>query len=216
MPGTVLIDDQFTGLTSGALIAGRVPPTSDSGEAFVVDPANKTSPVTADGSGNVKFNYSGCAVKTGTLATNYAPSIIFNDGGVSQAYILFVRDSANTPYPRYGFQMNIVTRFSGDRGMFNCARIDNFTGTKTIQDTLFDFSLSQDNTAAFEVSGSNFRAILNNSVVGTFTDTAYPTNKKVGFGGNGDTSHAGRVRGFTVYDSIVVTATQQYTVVRFS
>lgn len=215
MAGTAVIDDDFTGLALNATISGRVPTVCDSGASYVVDVG-----ATGGGSGDVKFTGAGAAVKIRSLLTSGASQVIIDDKGGNEEFGVFTRDTANTPYPRWGYIAMIKTRSAGGtNGTFTIGSITNYTQTVigSYLNVPWTFASSGINTVALESIANNHRLIINNVVAASFTNTAYPD--VINYNKYGVTFQTAaspsvlRMNRFSVYDSIVVTGSSAYVIV---
>lgn len=219
MPGTILTDDNFTGVADGTTISGRLPPVAMTSSTYVVDP--NTAGVTGDGNGNVKFSTSGACAKIRCDA-NGAVQVVFDDKGANEDYSIFLRDTASTPYPRYGYVFRFRTRIAGAVGEYNIMSQSNYNSAfiQPYEHVPWTFSSNGINTIAFEAINNDFRVIINNVVAASFTNSLFPSTdsyaSKVGIVYHSANASVGRLDRFTFYDSILVSESQEFPIVRFS
>lgn len=209
MAGILVLDDDFTGLATDTTISGRIPPLSDSGYAHAVDPG--TTGAVGGGSGDVKFNGSGVAVKARSLLISGAIQIVMDDKGGNEEFRIFTRDTYTTPYPRNGYYATFRSRFYGGvSGNFSAGYFTNYVSTSIISGSAWTYASDGINTVALESIGNNHRIIINNVVAYSFTNSAFPeianANKySVTYGGSATPSIM-RMNRLSVYDSIVISA----------
>jgi hypothetical protein len=221
MPGTILTEDDFTGLGSGVTISGRIPPVTENSAAFGVDP--NTNAATGGGSGDVKFSGAGVGVKLQTLSMNRAIQIEVNMNRGDETFGLFMRDSQTTPFPRNCYYANFRPNANGvGNGTLSIGISQDYVGTNFPgwTDTPYTYSASGINTVALECIESNHRVIINNAVAHSFTDsTRMNTSTHIRHGMAYYTAlvpSTMRVNKFSIFDSIVIQQASSYVVVRVS
>lgn len=220
MPGLIQTDDHFTGLANNTTIVGRVPPVTDTSSSYVVDP--NSAAATGDGLGFVKFSTSGTAAKIRASSPNNAVQIVIDDKGGNEDMSIFIRDTFTTPYPRDGYGFRWKTRSAGTSGVFSALKYTNYNGAFLggFNNTPWVFDASGINVIAFEGINNNFRMIINGVVAGTFTDASFPATNtsatRVGVAFHSTGPSVLRLDRLTIYDSVVITAQQEFPIVRFA
>lgn len=220
MPGVIIVDDEFTGLANNASILGRVPPITTTSQAWNVD-ANS---VLGGGNGDVKFIGVGKPAKLKVPSWNGAIQAIVNTNGGNEEFFLFTRDTQTTPYPRYGYMTSFnPSSLGGVNGVFSVTLSVDFVRSYLAgyENIPWTFSSNNINVFAFESIGSNHRVIINNVVAASFTDSTYidATNDvRWGFVSGAGTSNPSimRLDRFSFLDSVVITESSSYTIVRVS
>lgn len=221
MPGTVLTEDDFTGLANGTTIVGRVPPVSENGASFIVDP--NTTAATGGGSGDIKFSGAGVGVKLQTLSMNRAIQIEVDMKGGNETFGLFMRDSQTTPNPRNAYYAGFTPNANGagngtlSIGILADYVLTPFSGWNAAAYTYASNGL---NTVALECIEANHRVIINNVVAHSFIDSSrMNTTTHIR---HGMTYHSAgipsimRVNKLSILDSAVVQQATTYVIVRVS
>lgn len=220
MPGTLVVDDDFTGFALNATIAGRIPPITNSSYTFGAD----AGAVLGGGSNDVKFvmTANGSAAKIRSVSTSLAVQATIDTKGGNERFGLFTRDSVSTPYPRYGYVVDFKpSEFGGISGSFSATISDNYNRTfiAGLQDIPWVFASNNINVVALESIGSEHRIIINGALAGSFTNSTFvaSTNNRCGivYHSSG-TPSVMRMERFSILDSVVVSQAITYTVVRVS
>lgn len=203
MPNQILVHDSFESLGNNVTVAGRVPPISDSGQAWVLEGGTTA---TGDGAGNVKFGQSNAVIKTTSLNEICAVRAVVNDGGDANGATLVLGDSStSTVFPRYCYTMRCIPRSSIVRFM----RYDNYVSTQLGSDITVQFNVPDDNTIIFERTGNTtFRGIVNGVEVGSFSDFTYQPNggrRAHGYYPSPYVDGTARLRDFQILDSVDLT-----------
>lgn len=207
MPGIVYIDDDFTGLLLDATIRGRVPPVTNSGATWRVDPDNDTA-VMGGGNGDVKFSTS-AVCKTAVLSAeeNNAVHVSVNDYGQAAEFTLGTRDSQSTGYTKYGYGVRVAPR-NITAPYFRFVRFDNYTAVNLTANPV-PLSVSGNVfTATLECNANVYRFYVNNTLLGTYTaplpDPYAPngSNRYVSMRMHSGSSVQFRLERFTVYDAL--------------
>lgn len=202
MPNEVRIHDDFTTLPADVDVIGRVPPVTDSGQAWKREGSTW---VRGDGAGNLKFSASNAAIKMTALIENCAVRVIWNAGGAANSGVIFIGDNApTTVYPRYAYG----AFFYPPESYVAFARFDNFNFVQLGSNIPVTFA-GGDETWVFQRNGNTFEGLVNGTVVGSFTDSTYPTNGLRRHHGWSPIAYAdgnGRLKEFTILDSVTPTA----------
>lgn len=214
MPEIALIDDNFTGLALNTTISARIPPVNN-GTSFVVDP--NAAAAVGGGSNDVKFTAGGTAVKIrGDI--NGAIRIVMDDKGGNESFSIYTRDSASTPYPRYGYAANFNTRSAGGtNGVYSLYTINNYNGTAIgAENRPWTFASNGINTVAFESINNDHRIIINNVLATSFTNSTWPAianQNKYSVVFHSTAPSVMRMDRFTIVDSVVITVSAAYPIV---
>lgn len=220
MPGTIIVDDEFTGFVLNTTITGRIPPITNSSYAFAAD----AGAVLGGGSNDVKFvmTVNGSAAKIRNVSTNLAVQATIDTKGGNESFGLFTRDSVSTPYPRYGYVITFnPSEFGGISGSFNATVADNYNKTfiSGLENVPWIYASNNINVVALESIGSEHRIIINGALAGSFTNSTFiaSTNNRCGIVYHSPgTPSILRMERFSILDSVVVNQSIAYTVVRVS
>lgn len=218
MPGIITTDDSFTDLALNAQLAGRLPTVHSGSTTWAVDP-NATA-ITGGGDGDVKFTTASFSVaKISSGLYDNAVVIDLAATHTDETYWLFLRDTINPPNQRFGYSARFQPRATAGYGLITAFVVNDYTSTPIAACTNVQWPfVAGVNTIGFEAIGSNFRVVVNNAVASSFVDSTRPFVNgahKVGFGCNNPATGQGRVKRFTVYDSIVIAEAPSYPVVFF-
>lgn len=197
MAGVTLVKDEFTGLALDADIAGREPPVTNNGADWVGEPA---SPTVGGGSDDIKF-VTGGATKLNTGVTNCAVRVYWYDGGVNNRLWLCLRDTQSTAYPRYGY----ICVFYPRNGTVGVYYQSNYTSVEITEDIAATFNTGGGvNHCIFEANGSNFRVIVNDVLVHTFSHATYSTGTRITMILQNDINSLARINEVEIYDSYII------------
>lgn len=199
MAGITLVRDNFTGLALGTSISGRVPPTSNNGASWTEESGKHT---VGGGDDDVKY-VSGGASKLNTGVEHLAVRVTWYDGNGNELWIHF-RDTANTAYPRYGY----TCAFMPGSGHIAVYYENNYTFVQIGSNVSVTFdTVTHLNECVFEVNGDDFRVIVNDTLVHSFTDTTFQANgtrTRFAMIGQLNVDNTGRIKDVEIYDSYVI------------
>lgn len=219
MAGTVLVEDDFADLALNAPVAGRMPPITDQGSTYGVDPSS--SAAVGDGAGDVKF-VGNAAVKLHVLSMNRAIQVN-TTCTANESFGIFTRDNQSTPTQRYGYYAGFRPNVSGvGIGLISIAVVAEYNKTYLdgFNSSPWTYSFDGINVMALESIGTTHRVIVNNTVVTTFTDATYSNTtiaRRVGFSMNSTgTPNVTRLTRLRVLDSVLTSGSTSYVIVRVS
>lgn len=200
MAGVTLVKDSFTGLGLDVTNHGRVPAITNTGNAWIEETGKHS---VGGGSDDLKY-VGGGSSKLQAQIENLAVKAIWYDGGEANIIRLVVRDSINPAYPRYGYSAFFFTRDSKIQVFYQ----NNYTLVQIGSDVSATFDTTTGvNECVFEVNGDDFRVIVNDVLVHSFTDTMFTANgnrNKIAIIGGVNVDDSGRLQEVELFDSYVI------------